>query len=386
MDIGQPKGPRNTKKSSISSSGVKCKLAAAEELAIIVPKTDSEGSGSDSSIQIFNGNVKVETVPVSLHKTQYIHSPNNFVATKLPPVKRVKKEKPAIVLVSDSEVSGSTSIHRGMLTPGVASNGYWMEKMFKAHTDYHNSDLPPACQDQRWSKNFVLTVLLWSSFLHLEESSWLFTWRFNIMSMLMVQFLVFNLGSTALVIMNNFFIRNKDIPTNELTTALKTKCACVYQDIDNPVKEEAFWSMFVLQLLANVHLHAIIRHVNVPTLNTDKIVLSGITSTLAASCAAANHSLNASSNTEDIQQGDWQGKHNNARDDSGLQTITSMAQNVLKHSADSIEKSTDDGGSVDFEMDEHALLCFNSLTADFYDITKYFCYEFPLISGFSPVP
>ncbi|KIJ10951.1 hypothetical protein PAXINDRAFT_157477 [Paxillus involutus ATCC 200175] len=321
MDIGQPK----------SSSGVKCKLAAAEELAIIVPETDK----CPPSIQ-----VKVETVPVSLHKTQYIHSPNNFVATKLPPAKRVKKEKPATVLVPDSEVSvseednalnGSTSIHRGTLTPGVASNGYWVEKMFKARTGYHNSDLPSACQDQRWSKNFVLMVLLWSSFPHSEESSRLFTWRFNIVSMLMVQFLVFNLDSTALVIMNNFFTRNKDIPTNELATALKTKCAFVYQDINNPVKEEAFWSMFVLQLLANVHLHTIIRHVNVPTLNTDKIVLSGITGALAASCAAA-------------------------RDDSGLWTITSMAQNVLKHSADGIEKSTDDGGSVDFEMDEHALL------------------------------
>jgi len=38
----------------------------------------------------------------------------------------------------------------------------WVEKRYKSRSAYRNADLPPRCQDQRWSKTFLPTVYLWA--------------------------------------------------------------------------------------------------------------------------------------------------------------------------------------------------------------------------------
>lgn len=95
-----------------------------------------------------------------------------------------------------------------------------------------------------------------------------------------------NFSSTALAIMNDFFSRNKDINTTDLTASLLQKCTFVYENLDKPVKSEAFRSVFILQLLATVHIHSTIGHANIPALDTEKLASCGITGALSV-CAAA---------------------------------------------------------------------------------------------------
>ncbi|KAF9229977.1 hypothetical protein BU15DRAFT_69595, partial [Melanogaster broomeanus] len=209
-------------------------------------------------------------------------------ATKQRPTKKVKQEtETPVVLVPDSEGSDADYLDdataSGPSPPVAASNGYWVEKVFKSRSAYRNPDLPPICQDStRWSKEFIPTVLLWCG---QQESIWKLTdanvllpplaeifsvvypdvlYRvtargsvFGVVSQRIIEWRS-NFGSTALAIMNDFFARNKDVDRQALAQALRHKCAFIYQDMDTPAKEQAFRSVFVLQLLATVHIHATI--------------------------------------------------------------------------------------------------------------------------------
>ncbi|KIK91766.1 hypothetical protein PAXRUDRAFT_796085 [Paxillus rubicundulus Ve08.2h10] len=182
-------------------------------------------------------------------------------------------------------------------------DGYWVEKVFKSHSAYQNPDLPPICQDSaHWSKEFIPTMLLWCG---QQESIWKLT-DTNILPLVEMFSVIYldilltktiighqriiewqrNFGSTALAIMNDFFAHNKDVGCQALALALHHKCTFIYQDMDTPVKEEGFRSIFVLQLLATIHIHATITHIDVPSLNTKKLALCGVSDTLSVSCAA----------------------------------------------------------------------------------------------------
>jgi len=59
------------------------------------------------------------------------------------------------------EDAGDVTDTKPVLGPTVPF-GYWIEKRYKSRSSYRNVDLPPQCQDQRWSKIFLPTVLLWA--------------------------------------------------------------------------------------------------------------------------------------------------------------------------------------------------------------------------------
>ncbi|KIJ63620.1 hypothetical protein HYDPIDRAFT_188405 [Hydnomerulius pinastri MD-312] len=199
--------------------------------------------------------------------------------------------------------------------------------------------------------------------------------------------------------MNDFFTRNKDVDRTDLAKALRHKCTFTYQDMDNPVKEEAFRSVFVLQLLATGHIHAVIGHVDVPSLNTKKLALCGVSGAVSVSCAALERAIlcmhdgvidsdiladknaqpkrkpktpkafNEATGKESTTKyafscTNWKSatlgyyQSVSARGDTGLQVITSMARNVLLiRGADSVEKYLGEShGKSSDEMDERAML------------------------------
>ncbi|KIJ57721.1 hypothetical protein HYDPIDRAFT_34851, partial [Hydnomerulius pinastri MD-312] len=237
-------------------------------------------------------------------------------ATQQRPSKKIKKEKkPSVVLVPDSEPSDGDDFSNDSTPlpspPEGASDGYWVEKVFKSRSSYRNPDLPPPCQEtRRWCKEFIPTVLLWCG---QQNGIWMLTdanillpplaeifsvvypdvrYRvtargsvFGVVTQRIIEWRS-NFGSTALAIMNDFFTRNKDVDRTDLAKALRHKCTFTYQDMDNPVKEEAFRSVFVLQLLATGHIHAVIGHVDVPSLNMKKLALCGVSGAVSVSCAA----------------------------------------------------------------------------------------------------
>lgn len=64
----------------------------------------------------------------------------------------------------------------------------------------------------------------------------------------------------------DFFTRNADTDPETLADALLEDFAFIYEDMENLDPMQAFRSPFMLQLFATAHLHAILRHVEVPHL------------------------------------------------------------------------------------------------------------------------
>src|SRR5258707_1885423 len=91
-------------------------------------------------------------------------------------------------------------------------------------------------------------------------------------------------------IMIDFFAQNKDTDPKVLGQALMDDFAFIYEDMDNIDMMQAFWSQFMLQLFASVHLHCIIGHVQVTALKTDVLVVIGICDALAL-CATSVSTL-----------------------------------------------------------------------------------------------
>ncbi|KAG1736222.1 hypothetical protein EDB19DRAFT_1991678 [Suillus lakei] len=83
-------------------------------------------------------------------------------------------------------------------------------------------------------------------------------------------------GSMGLTIMIDFFARNKDTDLKVLGQALMDDFAFIYEDMNNIDMMQAFWSQFMLQLFASIHLHCIIGHVQVTALKTGVLAVIGI--------------------------------------------------------------------------------------------------------------
>ncbi|KAF9243070.1 hypothetical protein BU15DRAFT_59949 [Melanogaster broomeanus] len=301
---------------------------------------ETEGKPSDESdVEILGGHAPMDVNTPHMHQPEPIHghvkqehqtntaptAPLNpkthqrttstsvlTTAAKLPPAKKVKKEDIPVVLVPDSEESDSDDMapdNTAAQGPrATTSVGYWVEKVLKARSAYRNPDLPSSCQEQcRWSKIFIPTPHIWK----LTDADVLLPALTEIFAVVYpdvkykvsAQGSVFgvvaqrvnewhsNFGSTALAIMNDFFSCNKDISTTDLSTSLLQKCTFVYENLDKLVKSEAFRSVFILQLLATVHIHSTIGHANILALDTEKLASCGITGALSVCATAIERSL-----------------------------------------------------------------------------------------------
>ncbi|KAG1892812.1 hypothetical protein F4604DRAFT_1564694, partial [Suillus subluteus] len=95
-----------------------------------------------------------------------------------------------------------------------------------------------------------------------------------------------NFGSTALAIVIDFCISNKDMSAKELAALFLHRYAFLYPNPDEIDKKETFRSTFVRELLATAHLSRILGHADVPALNTDRLAQSGIAGALGL-CAVS---------------------------------------------------------------------------------------------------
>ncbi|KIK77569.1 hypothetical protein PAXRUDRAFT_36773 [Paxillus rubicundulus Ve08.2h10] len=135
--------------------------------------------------------------------------------------------------------------------------------------------------------------------------------------------------------MNDFFAHNKDVNHQ----ALCHKCTFIYQDMDTP-------------LLATIHIHANISHIDVPSFNMKKLALCGVSGALSVSCAATSQQLNEAMGKESMTKyafsaQNWKSATSgyfysvSARGDDRvhLQVIESMSQNILAIcGTDSVDK------------------------------------------------
>ncbi|KAI6013440.1 hypothetical protein BKA83DRAFT_4500260 [Pisolithus microcarpus] len=75
-----------------------------------------------------------------------------------------------------------------------------------------------------------------------------------------------SMGSTAIALLECYLASDLDTNVEQMCDALLHKQAFSYEDLDSHSLEKAFCSAFILQLLANTHLHSCARSVDVPAL------------------------------------------------------------------------------------------------------------------------
>lgn len=215
----------------------------------------------------------------------------------------------------------------------TAPPGYWIEKRYQSRSTYRNHHLPPQCQDQRWSKNFLPTLYLWAGS---QDDPWQFTDAslvealqcifdvvysdirykvttqgcvFGVVGRTLIVFIAItnsynltqatqrlaewrsNFGSTGLAIMIDFFARNSDTEPKVLATALLRDFSFLFEDMDNLDTMQAFRSPFMLQLFATAHLHSTVGHAHVTALKTDVLALTGMQGVIAL-CATSVSTFN----------------------------------------------------------------------------------------------
>ncbi|KAG1888165.1 hypothetical protein F4604DRAFT_1674570 [Suillus subluteus] len=194
--------------------------------------------------------------------------------------------------------------------------GHWTtaaQEVIKPHGQYHNTDLPvPA--NSKWVKAFLSTAVLWAgsqpnpwemsesvmvdtlqdifdvvypgikykvnpnSAVFAVTQQWLSEWRSNI-------------GSAALAIIVDFCSCIKDTPNAEVAKQLLKKYAFIYEDLDSILREMAYLSAFILQLMATNHLIVIANHIDVPALNTDELSLEGMDGAIVLCVVALERAL-----------------------------------------------------------------------------------------------
>ena len=74
------------------------------------------------------------------------------------------------------------------------------------------------------------------------------------------------MGSTAIAMLDCFFADNPSATIKETCNVLLTNCTFTYEGMKSEEREKAFQSTFILQLLANAHLHVCFGSVDVPAL------------------------------------------------------------------------------------------------------------------------
>jgi hypothetical protein len=84
----------------------------------------------------------------------------------------------------------------------------------------------------------------------------------------------------------DFLNSNRDTSLQTLARLFLNDFMFLYPDPENINKAETFRSAFVQELLTTAHLARIVGHADVPTLDTDTLADSGITSALGL-CAVS---------------------------------------------------------------------------------------------------
>ncbi|KAG2353225.1 hypothetical protein BDR07DRAFT_1496672 [Suillus spraguei] len=89
----------------------------------------------------------------------------------------------------------------------------------------------------------------------------------------------------------DFLNSNRDTPPQSLAKLFLNDFAFLYPNPEKIDKAETFRSAFVQELLATAHLAQIIGHTNVPALDTDTLVESGITGALGLCAVSLEHAF-----------------------------------------------------------------------------------------------
>ncbi|KAG1796938.1 uncharacterized protein HD556DRAFT_1441116 [Suillus plorans] len=242
-----------------------------------------------------------EPMVVDIKKASRTTSSTTVMTTdaKVPPAKKVKtmlKVKTEQTDLSDTPLA-STQV----------DDGPWVE-MIKARSAYRNTDLPPACQDGRWPKVFLLTIYLWagsqpnlwniSDDALLEAINHIFQVVYpEVKYAPSLQGSVFgvtnqclsewrsNFGSTTITIIIDFMAQNDDTNPSDLAEYLLSDFVFLHEDPDVIDKMKTFQSPFMLQLVATGHLQATIGHANVLALNTEALTVSRISGVVGIAAA-----------------------------------------------------------------------------------------------------
>ncbi|KAI6013441.1 hypothetical protein BKA83DRAFT_4500262 [Pisolithus microcarpus] len=159
-------------------------------------------------------------------------------------------------------------------------------------SQFTNSYLPPLfLKGRKWAKLFLLTLLLWirdqpniwsvpeDNLVHtLTEIAKVMYPTFNTLDNICPNMPIFavesqclsgwchSLGSMAITLVDCYLASNSDMDVKWTCNAFLNKQAFAYEDLDSSSLDKAFHRAFVLQLLANAHLHSCARSVDVPPL------------------------------------------------------------------------------------------------------------------------
>ncbi|KAI6025196.1 hypothetical protein BKA83DRAFT_4491939 [Pisolithus microcarpus] len=76
-----------------------------------------------------------------------------------------------------------------------------------------------------------------------------------------------SLGSTAIALLDCYFASDLNTDIEQMCEASLCKCALTYEDLDSSNLDKAFHGAFILQLLANAHLHSCAGSVDIPALH-----------------------------------------------------------------------------------------------------------------------
>ncbi|KAG2745187.1 hypothetical protein P692DRAFT_20742294, partial [Suillus brevipes Sb2] len=189
---------------------------------------------------------------------------------------------------------------------------------------YRNTDLPPPCQDLRWSKTFLPTIFLWAggqpNLWSIDDESLIVAIRatfkvvypeveytptiqgsvFGVTNQRLLEWRS-NFGSTAIAIVIDFMARNEDdedLDLEGLAKYLLAKYAFLYADTETLDKATIYRSPFMLQLVGTAHLQATIGHADVPELKTGALVEKGIIGVVSICAAALERALTLISNND----------------------------------------------------------------------------------------
>jgi hypothetical protein len=255
----------------------------------------------------------------------------------LRPAKKVKSEPTSTTSTTATVPAVSESMLADMAIKPAAGNGQWQ-----------NTDLPPMLTENgSWRRQFVLTVLLWvgsqSSFWTIEAADLLCAMQaiFNTMypgvkyniqprgpimgvvsvirALLLFTVLIIdskitqrlctwrsNFGSTAIALIANFLAslrehkdedEEEDEDENEnadskekfmtqMAASLLEGYAFLFADPDTCKASEIYHSVFILQMIATMHLNAIAGFIDVPELDTRALSSTKMESVIGT-CAVA---------------------------------------------------------------------------------------------------
>ncbi|KAI6021336.1 hypothetical protein BKA83DRAFT_116377 [Pisolithus microcarpus] len=144
---------------------------------------------------------------------------------------------------------------------------------------YINGHLPPTLQeDRKWTKQVLPALMTWAGSL---SDPWVIPDQ-DMMWALQIIIITINLG------FGNLTPIHPGMPIFILETCkdLLDGLAFLFQDLDPMNSENAYWSQFLLQLLAHTHLQSCVGCPDIPNLNTHSLREHGVKGAISLCCAA----------------------------------------------------------------------------------------------------